>query len=371
VDSTPQQASDGLTTNESSTPNAEYTIVFGDSHDWLQLTTGEWLRGRLRWMHAKGLQAGEQVKFYSEQLNDLLFDWYDVAQVHCANVKTLRFQGHRDVVGKCIVTMDRVVVEAPEGPKTFPRSKLVAIIDGEARERNWWSTALSVGFSANAGNTNQGSLNSTWSLQRADGRTLARLDYNGNVSWANGSLNANRHLVGFDVNLLVWKKFYVIPAVGQVLYDKFQNLKLRATPGAGGGMHAFSKAKRKKNHTNRFQWDLQAALGYQFARFFSTASGVANPQSDGFIMFRTFWKFDLLSGDVEISLDWRTNLVYTQIGNTNHVGTAVITIEVTDMIDFAPSFLFLRTENPEPEADGTVPKKNDYQVVVSLALEFG
>jgi len=45
-------------------------------------------------------------------------------------------------------------------------------------------------------------------------------------------------------------------------------------------------------------------------------------------------------------------------------------MRVTSILHFNTSFLYLRTEEPFPRSDGTVPKKNDYQVVVSLAFSL-
>ncbi len=87
---------------------------------------------------------------------------------------------------------------------------------------------------------------------------------------------------------------------------------------------------------------MQSGLGYQFIKFFSTAAGVDNPQNDGFVSFRTHWKLEFLNDNVEI----------------------------TDMFNFVNSFLYLRTRDPETRSDGTVPKKNDYQIVVSLAIKI-
>ena len=41
-----------------------------------------------------------------------------------------------------------------------------------------------------------------------------------------------------------------------------------------------------------------------------------------------------------------------------------------DIFDFETKFIFLRTESPAPRADGTVPASNDYQLIVSVALEI-
>jgi putative salt-induced outer membrane protein YdiY len=348
----------------------KYELEFGDSDDWIQFKTGEWLRGKLHALKPRGIEAGFEVEFYSEELEDLSFSWGDVAAVYLPNVRNYTFKGGIDVAGKGMVVNDKVVIETKEGIKTYSRDQLTSISEGPPRERTWWSTELSLGFSANAGNTNQGSLTTEWGLMRNDGHTLAALDYQGTVGYANDELNVNRHLTTADVDLFLWDRVYLVPMIGQLLYDKFQNTKLRATPAAGVGVHVFEKKKQKKHHTNKFEWDVQSGLGYQFIRFFSTAAGVSNPQNDGFVMLRTFWKLKFFGDNVELKIDWQTNLVYTTFGNTNHTGKSKLSVEITDVIDLSTSFLFLRTRGPLPKSDGTVPKKNDYQVVVSIGFKI-
>ena len=118
------------------------------------------------------------------------------------------------------------------------------------------------------------------------------------------------------------------------------------------------------------EWDLDTGLGYQYSSFLSTEAGFENPQNDGFVSFGTWAEFEFVE-DVELELEWRTNLVYTALGNTNHTARARFSVEITDILDFETSFLFLRTEDPAPRADGTVPESNDYQLIVGLALELG
>ena len=80
-----------------------------------------------------------------------------------------------------------------------------------------------------------------------------------------------------------------------------------------------------------------------------------------------------VSGDIELTVSWLTNLVFTTIGNTNHTGKADLSIELTSVIDLDISFLYLRTENPAPPPDPADPpiQKNDYQLVVGVSLKLG
>ncbi|MBW1761726.1 MAG: DUF481 domain-containing protein, partial [Deltaproteobacteria bacterium] len=335
---------------------AEFVIKFGDVHDWIRLTSGEWLKGKLKRLRE------DDIEFDSDKLNLLTFTWDKVEQLHSPRINTYVFEDKLDVVGRAVVTKNNVLIETAEGVERYPRSELLSIIRGELRERNFWSTRLSVGFSGSAGNTNQGQMNAHWDLRRADQRTRTELSYDGTFGYANEEQTVNRHRGVAETKLFISKRFFFVPATSEFLNDKFTNFKFRATPGTGAGVHVFN--------TKKVEWDLGGALGYQFTRFLSTAAGVKNPQNDGFVSFRTYADFDF-TDDVELEIEWRSNVIYTQIDLTNHFGSAKFSVEITDIFDLQTTFKFYRTENPPPRADGTVPAKNDYEFIVSLALELG
>ncbi|MFW2387089.1 MAG: DUF481 domain-containing protein [Polyangiales bacterium] len=335
---------------------AEFTIEFGDTHDWLRLTSGEWLKGKIKRMRE------DEIEFDSDKLNLVKFNWEKVDQLHSPRINTYVFEDKVDVVGRAVVTNEEVLVETVDGVKKYPRIELLSIVEGEPRERNFWSTRLSAGFSGSAGNTNQGQFNGHWDLRRADQRTLSLLSYDGTFGFANDAQTVNRHVGRIDVKLFISRRFFFVPVTSQFVNDQFANLKFRATPGAGAGVHVFD--------TKKVEWDVGGALGYQFTNFLSTAAGAKNPQNDGFVSIQTYADIDF-TGDVELILKWRTSIVYTEIGLTNHYGSAKFSVEVTDIFDFEGTFNFYRTENPPPRSDGTVPEKNDYEVIVGLALEIG
>ena len=199
----------------------EFTIEFGDTYDWLRLTSGEWLKGRLKRMRE------EEIEFDSDKLDLVKFTWDKVDQLHCPDVNTYVFDGKVDVVGRGVVTKKKVLVETTEGVETHPRELLLSIVEGSPRERNFWSTRLSFGFSGTAGNTNQGQLNAHWDLARADQRTRTELSYDGSFGYANSEQTVNRHLGQASVKLFISRRWFFIPATSAFLNDKFQNLKFR------------------------------------------------------------------------------------------------------------------------------------------------
>ena len=334
-----------------------YTIEFGDDKDWVRLLSGEWLRGNIERMRDGALE------FNSDEIKLITYDWKKVTELHSPASNTYNFTDGTDLVGPAMINEEFVTVQTVDGVRIRPREELQAIIEHTRRERNYWSTEFRFGLTGNAGNTQNLTFNAFWQLVREDTLTRTRISYDGTFGTAARAEVANRHLASGDVDIFVHPIIYVKALTGQLLYDKFQNIRLRATPAAGVGFHLIT--------TYVVNWDLEfAPLGYQYLSLLDSFAGVQNPQSDGYMMFRTFADIDF-TNDIQLLLEWRSNLVYTTIGNTNHVGSADFTLRVTTILYFNTSFLYLRTEQPLPRSDGSVPKKNDYQIVVGITLRIG
>lgn len=346
---------EGEQSSEEGLPD-EYTIEFGDTYDWLRLSSGEWLKGEFHWMRDK------EFEFDSADLDVVTDDWEKVTRLHSPRVHTFAFVDGTDLIGRSVVTKDQVIVETVDGVVSLPRSDLLGIIEGGRRERDFWYVRLGAGFSSSIGNTSQGSLNGNFELGRADQRTVSRLTYDGTVGYADREETVNRHIGRADIRIYFSQRYYFAPATAELFNDRFANIRLRATPATGGGVHLVD--------TPKVDWDSELGLGYQFLRYRSTIDGVPNPQNDFFIGFVNTWSFDL--GNVlDLDLSWQTLLAVTTIGNTNHQGSAVMSVDITEMFDLDATFNFYRTEEPGPRSDGTVPQKNDYQFVVGVSLEIG
>jgi hypothetical protein len=336
-----------------------YVIEFGDTFDWIQLVSGEWLKGEIKRMR------DDSLEFDSDKLDVEQIDFDDITLIHSPRVGTYVFAQRVSEIGRAVITPDKVIIDTGEGTKVFDRSDLEAIIPGGERERDWWWMKLRFGLTLNRGNTNQLTYNIEFETRREDDLTLLDLGYNGTFGRADGVQNVKRNLGQFGFQVFLSDRWFVVPAFGQLLNDGFQNIKFRATPAAGAGVHIIDVPKAK--------WDFQTGVGYQYLNYLDgTVAPNGNPQNDAFLPLYTYADFDI-TGDINLTLSWLTNLVVTTIGNTNHTGQADLSIEVTSIIDLDVSFLFLRTEDPAPPPDPTAPpiRKNDYQLVVGIAVELG
>ena len=337
-----------------------YAIKFGDTFDWVQMSSGEWVKGNIKRMR------DESIEFDSDDLGMLYLDFGDVLIVHSPQTNTYVFDNRVSATGPAVIMEDVIIVQTDEGTKTFPRSELESIVEGE-RERDWWSMKLRFGLQLNRGNTDQLTYNIDFNTKREDRLTLLDLNYNASFGRTDGVQNVKRHLGEGLFQVFLGSRWWVTPLFGQLFNDTFQAIQFRASPAAGAGVHLIDKPKVK--------WDFQTGVGYQFLRYTSEADPtLENPQHDAFIPLFTYWDFDI-TGDIDLTLSWLTNLVVTTIGNTNHTGKADLAIELTSVLDLDIAFLFLRTEQPAQPAvtdpPATPVEKNDYQLIVGISLELG
>ena len=63
-------------------------------------------------------------------------------------------------------------------------------------------------------------------------------------------------------------------------------------------------------------------------------------------------------------------LVNERSGTYNHHLVASFETELTQFLNFDVSFVWDRTETPQPNEDGTVPDPNDYYLIFSIGVDF-
>lgn len=160
---------------------ASVVLVFGDTFDWVRTSSGEWVRGNVERMRE------DVLEFDSEEFGDQNIDLGDVALLHSPQINTYVFLDRSDATGRAVLIGDDLIIETEEGIKVFPRSDMMGIVEGDARERNWWSTTLLFGLTFNRGNADQLTYNINWDILREDQLTRLFLNYNGTFGKVDGT----------------------------------------------------------------------------------------------------------------------------------------------------------------------------------------
>ena len=339
-----------------------------DEFDWIQLTSGEWLKGELKDLY------NDQVEFDSDKLDDTNFDMRDVKQIRGHGIKGVRLQDSDTagtskpdapepftVYGELVVTEDKVIVTSAGVRQEYDRSDLINIVSGKDRESQFWSAKVSIGLNFTRGNTNEDDLSTSVDVRRRTSATRFVLNYLGNYSRTSGVDTAENNRLNAYYDIFKTRKYYSRPVFGEYFRDPFQNIDGRYTVGTGLGYHIINTAKT--------EWDATAGVAYQGTQFASVEPGQDLDISTPVLAISTLYETGL-TRKIDFSFNYSFNIVNEESGSYTHHLITTLETELTSWLDFDISFVWDRVKNPTASADGTVPEPDDYRLTFSLGVDY-
>jgi putative salt-induced outer membrane protein YdiY len=326
-----------------------------DAFDWIQLKSGEWLKGEFKVLYKKTLE------FDSDELDLLELDWKNVNQIRGYRFFTVRFEGPITVRGFLQVTEDKVFIIVGGDRKEFERSQLVAISAGEPKEINYWSAKINFGLSLSSGNTEQTQWSTIANIKRRTSATRFIIDWLGNFSETEGEQTINNQRLNTHFDVFKSRKYYFTPFFGEYFRDPFSNISSRVTVGAGMGYQIID--------TSKTEWDVAGGPAYQKTRFDSVQAGQNESESTPAFVLGSNFDTELTQA-VDSILRYNFQIVNKESGAYNHHFIAALETEITRWLDIDISFVWDRIRDPQPNADGAVPKQNDYYLILGLGVDF-
>ena len=339
-----------------------------DEFDWIQLTSGEWLKGELKDIY------NDQVEFDSDKLDATTFDMEDVKQIRGHGIKGVHLQDSDPagnslleapepftVYGELLIIEDKVIVTSDGVRQEYDRSDLIDIVSGKGRERQYWSAKISIGLNYTRGNTDEDDLSTSIDIRRRTSATRFVLDYLVNYSRTSGvdTVDNNRLNAYFDV--FKTRKYFWRPVFGEYFRDPFQNIDGRYTAGTGMGYHIINTAKT--------EWDATAGVAYQGTQFASVQAGQDLNISTPVLSISSLYETDLTK-IIDFSFKYSFNIGNEESGGYTHHLITTLETELTSWLDFDISFVWDRVKNPTASADGTVPEPDDYRLTFSLGVDY-
>ncbi len=233
-----------------------------DKFDWVQTTSGEWLKGELKVLYE------QKLEFDSDEFGLQTLDLEDVAQLHGHGIERIRIEtpeGSVTVVGRITVTKEKVIVDTDDGTQEFDRSQLIAIAPGAATEWDNWSMKISLGVNFSRGNTEETGFTAKANVERRTSKNRFAADYLGNFSRTGDIQTVNNHRLSAFFDVFATRQYFWRPIFFEYYRDPFQNVDSRATLGAGGGYHIID--------TPKTSWDVAGGSAFRSTRFVSVQPG--------------------------------------------------------------------------------------------------
>ena len=326
-----------------------------ETSDWIQLVSGEWLKGDLKFMRE------EVLEFDSDELDTLEFDWEDIVEFRSPRIYSYVFENRIVVLGTAVIRGEDVIIREEEKVRKYERSRLLAIIPGAQSKRDLWSGKLSLGMSLRSGNTDEVEYSSIGFIRRQGAFARFRVDYNGSFGKIEGTETTNSHRGNAKLDLFIFDRFYITPVFTETYYDKFQNIDFRLTVGSGVG---YDVIKQKE-----IECEVELGGAYQQTQYISVAAGEDSVEETGTITSSIRLETEPTS-KIDFDLYYSIQVGVPDTENIFHHTLAVLSLEFFRDFDLDLSLIWDRVENPVPDEDGRTPEQDDFQTSINLALEF-
>lgn len=325
-----------------------------DNADWIQLKSGEWIRGRFYYLQRR------KVEFDSDELSDLSLNFKDIRQIYPANPVFTRFSDRRQIFSHVVVSNDVVEVIGPEQIR-LPRDQLESITPGGNGEIAYWSGNLTAALSLQAGNSRQATLSTSAELARRTPSSNLQLNYLANYSVAEGIQSANNHRVNALYDVRLNRHWFVRPAYLEYYKDELANIAHKGTVGVGIGYYILDRED--------IEWILAGGPGYQVTRFRTVEPGQPDVVSTPAAVLQSSFKADLTR---RLKFIEAVNIALTskESGLYSHHAVSTLNFEIKRHLDLNTSFVWDYLHDPHVEANGLPAQKSDFRLNVGVGVKF-
>ena len=325
--------------------------------DWLQLKSGEWLRGRIT------ILQKDDLEFDSDELDDLVIEWKNVKYLKSYEPYNLRFDSHGrlSITGVIEVIGDKVYVKTDYDDQIYDRSDLQTIASGKETEISFWKSKVTFSINVRQGNTDQTDFTSKMTAKRRTTNSRLILDYLGNFTQVEKTETINNHRFNETYDFFLSRDLFWTPIFSEFFRDPFQNIDRRMNVGFGIGYSIINTIKT--------EWEISAGPAYQETRFVSVLPGVDLVDSTLTLALGTNFETELNSiVDLEGSYD--VSLGDKETGNYTHHALLTIETELTDKLDFDVTAVWDRVRSPVADQDGNTPEQDDFRVMIGLGYDL-
>jgi putative salt-induced outer membrane protein YdiY len=326
-----------------------------EKFDWVQTSSGEWVKGELIEMYK------DKLEFDSDEFDVVTIDWEDVQQVRTVGTMQVGLVDGRIAVGQLFIDGGEVHVYGEDGEREFRRAEVITIVAGAPKEINYWSFKAMFGANISRGNTDVVDTTVEVRTVRRTARSRINLDFIGRYNVTEGEEVANNQRLSLNWSRFVSDKLYYSPIFFEWYHDPFQNIDHRETYGAGVGYEVVN--------TKTIEWNVAAGPGYQRVTYDSVEAGTENPEDTPALIAGTTFDADVTKW-LEFYYEYRFQVVKEELGRYNHHMLGSIETDITSLLDFDVTLIWNRIENPRPDEEGVVPEKDDYRLTVGLTFDW-
>lgn len=336
-------------------------MVINEQDDWVQLHSGETLKGELIGTveHSQG-SYDQTIEFDSDDLGDQEIDLEDISRLKTASPFRVLLNSGKVYRGYLAINGDTLIISGYKSIE-IPKVQVVSIYRGVETEFERWSTDLFLGANISKGNTDELAISANIEAERKTVKSRVQLRYTGNLAETSGEKTAQNHLVdgSYDINLT--PRFFYRPIKMTIDSDKFQNIDYRINASMQLGYFLFAESD--------FEWDVSIGPGFQYTRFETVQEGEPVDDNSPTILMSSKMEYEV-TDTIDLSHTYDLNWSMTSTGGVRHTNNIGFDIEMIEDLDFSIKLVWDHQSNPTASADGTEPKKDDYRLNFGITFDF-
>ena len=355
-----EDASDAVSPADKDEASSKPWLPAAKEFDWVQLTSGEWLKGEIKSMYS------ESLEFDSDKLDLLTIDWDDVKYLKSYRPSSVNIEFREPVTGSLQVSGDVVTVTTGEQVQEFDRIELVSLTPAGSSELDLWTIKFTLSLNVKSGNTDQIDYTAKLNAKRRTAKTRFQLDYIGNISKVNDDQDnltetVNNHRINAGLDVYATRYFFYQPVFGEYYRDPFQNIDQRITLGVGVGYTIID--------TGGYEWSVNGGPAFVTTKYLSVQSGEDKRIDVAALVFGT--NFDAeVTETLDFIFKYNIQASKKDAGGYTHHMIATFESELTGHLDFDLSLIWDRISEPRKDDLGVEPEQDDYRLLVGVTYTY-
>jgi hypothetical protein len=324
-------------------------------YDWVQTKSGEWFKGSI-----KGLYDDE-LEFDSKEIGEYTFDFDDVKSIKSFNIISVNIENVAEFTGVVRFKDDEITIIQGDKKFTFPRAQVISLAPDGELERHNWSGKISLSFDGRSGNKKQFDYVAKANVKRRTSTNRLLLDYLGRISERDGVRTSDDHRINQSYSTYITRYFFLTPIFSEYYQDSFQNIANQITVGSGLGYTILDD--------KIFEWDISAGPALLYTEFENVTDNESRYVTSPSLEVNNYFKYNLTT-ITDIKYSYKFSFTDQRSGRYKHHMILTFENELTSWLDIDVSGVWDYIHNPEEKSDGTIPLKNDFQLLLGLGVDF-
>lgn len=325
-------------------------------YDWLQLTSGEWLKGDIHSLY-NGV-----LTFDSDKLGIQEIEWEDIDVLKSSQEMTVLLNSGGALKGILTVARGEILIELDSSNVSrWSSSEIISIAPFKSGLFSRWQAKIGASTNIRHGNSEQNDLMLKFSLKHRGVRTRILLDAMASEGEVDDEKVEKNERVSSSLDWFLSKRWFLRPLQLSYFSDAFQNIETRINYSAAVGYYLYDN--------DNVDWDVYIGPGYQYTKYDAVLAGTERDKETAITAFGTLLSINA-TDDIDFDIHYQGIAMSEQLGKLSHHLDIGLSVDIFANLDLDVHYILDYLDKPSPDEEGIIPEKRDSELVIGLSLEF-